>query len=604
MRYLVGLMTLIFSIHVYSETMVFLVEQGDSKQVGISTKVGEYKLLTSGPDWHLYPTVSTDAKKVAYVQGKDQDSLKLTVMDLLTKETKTLTKGGFILHPQFAKNDTTLYFSEKINGTNQIGFLDINNPSKITYINEKFNSFFPAPLQAGELVVYQRNAAVKEIVLYEARSQDKKVIGNGMSPAVSKDEKYIAYTAKVDGNWDIYIYDRFTEKTVRATTDMGRDFSPQFDRFGNLIYTSDKAENGVFSVYKKTVNDWQNTRAANSIVMTLTGTSFYAPRISGLAEYKIDILTHMPGEPRSSFGTINHNGVIYVMGGHQGPEHTYPPESFTGRVTAYDTKTRTWSVKAPRPTPCHGFQLASHGKYIYAFGGFAYDENNTPKWKSISTVERYNTENNTWDEVQSMPRKRSSNIVAKVGHKAYMIGGWDSTPKYVDDIDGTFHAEIDVFNFDTETWITIASTLPKKRRAFSAFVKEGQVYLVGGISEGGSHFSLLNDFTKFDPLTLTFRELPKLPFATFAPASNYLGEKAYIFGGMFKTGDWNYEYVPHIYEFDFSTGNWSHSGRYLHGQKGFSQVVRQQNCLGVLGGHTYDGATDKPTDVYELFCSR
>jgi len=246
--------------------------------------------------------------------------------------------------------------------------------------------------------------------------------------------------------------------------------------------------------------------------------------------------------------------------------------------------------------------LAAYKHYIYAFGGFAYEETTSPKWKSLAVVERYNTLTNKWEEISTMPRRRSSNTVSKIGNKIYLIGGWDSTPKFKDDVDGTFHDEIDVYDLEKNSWKTLETKLPLKRRAFNSFIRDGKIHLVGGISEGGSHFALLDNFTVFNPKTSQFSELPKLPFATFAPASGTIADKAFVFGGMFKLSQWEYEYIPHIYEYDFNEQRWEHSGRYLKEYKGFSQVVNLGQCLGILGGHSYQGNEDRPVDTFEKIC--
>jgi N-acetylneuraminic acid mutarotase len=318
--------------------------------------------------------------------------------------------------------------------------------------------------------------------------------------------------------------------------------------------------------------------------------------------YRIKELNPMQGKAKSSFGAITHRGYIYTVGGHQGAEHTYPPESFSNKASRYNIESKKWESLPSRSVKAHGFQLAAFDKYIYTFGGFAYEENNTPKWKSISIVERLNTKTLKWEVVGHMPRNRSSNTVSVVNDKAYLIGGWDATPKFENDIDGVFHDEIDVYDFTTNSWTTSDSVLPKKRRAFSSFVKNNKIYLVGGISEGGSHFGLLDDFTEFNPKNNMFTEFPKLPFPTFAPASGYLKGRGMIFGGMFKTGKWNYEYVPHIYEFNFNKQSWFNTGRFLKEYKGFSQVVKLNKCLVVLGGHSYKNNQDSPLNSVEKVC--
>ncbi|MBD64835.1 MAG: hypothetical protein CME62_06490 [Halobacteriovoraceae bacterium] len=608
MQFLLLISLSFLSTVLHADTLVFMVEDQHGKHIAKSNDLKNYQLVTKGSDWNLYPAISSDAHQLAYISGKDATHLKLVVKNRVTGQQSTLTEEGFILHPHFIQNQNQLLFSVQDKGVNKIGKINLNEVApgsygKINFLTTKVSSFFPSSFQNGEKVVFQRNNTRKEIVVLDVKAKKEEVIGFGMAPTVSKDERYIAYTSELNANWDIYVYDRFEKTTRKVTTDSARDFSPTFDRYNNLIFTSDRNENGVFSIYKQSYFSWSNDLGIEELLFSKTGVSFYAPRISGDENIRISQMPKMIGEPRSSFGAINHLGKIYIVGGHQGPEHTYPPESFTGRVTSFDTTINMWRDRAPRLNPSHGFQVAAFGKYLYAFGGFAYEASTNPKWKSISVVERYNIKEDKWEEVGHMPRNRSSNAAVKIGSKVYLIGGWDATPKFDNDIDGTFHDEIDVFNLKTETWSTMNAKLPLKRRAFSAFEKEGKIYLLGGISESGSHFSLLDNFTEFDPQTETFKELTPLPFATFAPATGSIGHHAYVFGGMFKTGEWDYDYISHIYVYDFDTSKWSHTGRYLSETKGFSAVVPLQNCLAVLGGHSYQNNRDKPVESFEKFCA-
>ena len=602
MRYLL-LIFLCFQAFANTKT-VFLVEKGDEKHVGLKLEgQKDFKYLTFGSQWHLYPTISSDGNLVAYSKGDDENNLRLTLHDLRTGNLNALTSPGFVIHPMFCNSGKTIFFSLRDGNSQKIGYINHKKSNQINYINEDLESFFPVPFQNCERIVYQRkNNGIREIVLMDLKKDKKEVIAKGMAPALSKDEKYIAFTSDIDGSFDIYIYDRFSKQTMQVTNDSGKEYSPQFDRLGNLLFTSDKHEEDMFAIYKRNNGELTQTNAQNEVVQLDQNISFYAPRTSGKGVYTLRNLDSMTGTARSSFGAITHKGKVYVMGGHQGPEHTYPPESFTGDVHVYDIKRDFWKKLAPRPSLAHGYQLAAWDNYIYAFGGFAYDENNSPKWKSLNIVERYDIEKDEWQFVGYMPRRRSSNVVVQLDHLVYLIGGWDSTPRFDGDKDGYFHDKIDLYSLKTGRWYVLKAKLPKKRRAFNHFVKNGMVYLLGGISEGGSHFSLSRDFTQFDPVTRGFKEMPKLPFGTFAPASGAIGDFGYLFGGMFKTGQFNYEYVPHIYEFDFNKSKWSHTGRYLKEYKGFSQVVDLQGCLGILGGHSYDGQTDEPVKTFEKFC--
>jgi N-acetylneuraminic acid mutarotase len=470
----------------------------------------------------------------------------------------------------------------------------------LNIIKEEHAAFFPNPSTDGSFVVYHRvnSAKVREVVLYDLATQKSEVIDEGMSPSLSKDDRYVAYTKNIGGNWDIWRWDRHTKVKTKLTTDKAKDFAPSWRHDGKLVFASDRLRTDEFDFY---IFDQGNV----SPLLLVRDGSVYAAKFSGNTRIAQEIMPSILGVPRSSFGAIHYNGKIYVAGGHQGREHTYPPESFTNRVEVYDIATAKWKSIAPRNYKCHGFQLAAYGKYVYAFGGFTYSENHLPKWTSLDVIERYDTERNVWEVVGRMPRKRSSNVALTVGTKVYLIGGWDSTPKKPNDVEGTFHNEIDVFDMLNESITTLDIKLPMKRRAFTGIVKDQKIMLIGGISEGGSHFSLIDDVTLFDPQDNSFSTIARLPYPTFAPAAGVIGNELYVFGGMFKTGEWNYEYVSHIYQYTLNShrpeNNWVNTGRTLKESKGFSQVVQMQDTLGILGGHTYMDNQDAPVSTFEWF---
>jgi N-acetylneuraminic acid mutarotase len=202
-----------------------------------------------------------------------------------------------------------------------------------------------------------------------------------------------------------------------------------------------------------------------------------------------------------------------------------------------------------------------------------------------------------------LPRRRSSNAAITVKDQVYLVGGWDSTPKHPGDIDGTFLSAIDVFDLVTEQVRTAAFEMPKPlRRAFSGVNYNNQLVLVGGLGEGGSHFELISQVTSIDPESGNVFEYPALPFATFAPAAGVLNNELFVFGGMFKLSDMEYDYVAHIYALDFTSKQWRHTGRYVQQTKGFSQVFNlDDKSLGILGGHHYFEGYDAPLTNFETF---
>ncbi|MFP5387615.1 MAG: hypothetical protein ACLGHN_16180, partial [Bacteriovoracia bacterium] len=196
---------------------------------------------------------------------------------------------------------------------------------------------------------------------------------------------------------------------------------------------------------------------------------------------------------------------------------------------------------------------------------------------------------------------RSSNQSIKIDDKVYIVAGWNSTPKFENDLDGVFLDTVEIFDLKTEKIELAPYKLPRPvRRALSATEYKGKILLIGGLGEGASHFELLNKVTMIDPKDGSFKELAPLPFATFAPAAGVLKDELMVFGGMFKTGPLNYEYVSHIYSLDLTQGEWKHTGRYVNETKGFSQVFPLPgNKLGILGGHHYFEGMDSPVSTFE-----
>ena len=584
--------------------LVFMRESDQGKHVVLLEKGKEVR-LTTGDRWHLYPDISADGQWLAWVAGDSEANLALTVYHRPTQrlETWNVPMPGRVLHPKFTKQADKIFFSAPTPEGQKIMSIDLARHRKEgvteyavspTAIDHEGSGFFPKPSPDGTRLTFQRNlSGKKEIIEHEISTKRSKVLVEGMSPALSFDGSRIAYTSKASGNWDVMTFDRRSQRAERITSSPADELAPSFSPAGGIAYAS-KA-NGNFSLHEL-------TPAGATVTLTTPSGDDYAPQFAGEVEWKQDLGPSFPAPLRSSLGAIEHEGKIYLCGGHAGAEHTYPPESFTDTLQVFDVASGHWKALAPRPHKAHGFQLAAKGKYLYAFGGFAYEGSTRPKWKSLAVIDRYDIERDLWETIGELPRRRSSNVAVTVGTKVFLIGGWDATPKKPGDAEGTFHSEVDVFDLETEKVSRALWDLPLPlRRAFTAVSYEGQILLIGGLGVGASHFELLNHVTRIDPVSGAATNLPPLPFATFAPAAGVLGNQLVIFGGMFKTGPADYEYVSHVYALDLRENTWRHTGRYLSETKGFSQVVPFADGLAVIGGHRYVEDRDSPVATFEVF---
>lgn len=620
--------------------LAFLREREGEKQIFLANGLGERPTaVTEGKRWHVYPALSADGRLLAWAEGADEKDLQIVVEQLAGPGGKAVreqwtAKAGRHLHPRFSGDGRFLAFVGPYGpeDTQRIAVLKVADvratepkrgvdgavrAPKPTVVPSDYPSFFPALSSDGSFVVFERSKpdGKKDIVRYRFRDGKLTTLTapemKCMAPALSFDDRFVAYTAHVDGNWDVYVLDLASDKgAVRITAEPSRDFAPRFLPNGGLVFASDRSKH--FQLYEISADEMRRGKyRARQIVSG--DADDYAPSVSGEVHYGQAQLPAMLEPPRSSFGTARLGDVVYVAGGHQGREHTYPKESFLASLEALDLKTGEWSTLAPRPVAAHGYGIAAVEKeeqgrkkrYLYAFGGFVHSDAHVPKWKSVPFVDRYDVQANRWERIGELSAPRSSNVVATVGGKIYLIGGWDSTPKKPNDLEGKFSSVIEVFDPATEKLTVSDAVLPSPlRRAMTAVVVKDEVVLVGGIGQGSAHFDLLDKVTAFKPSTGKWRELPPLPFRTFAPAAGAIGDELFVFGGgLFTDGGKDFSYVSHVFQLSAGASQWQHTGRYLAEPKGFSMVVPvADDTLALLGGHNYEAlAGDGPVRTVELF---
>lgn len=601
----------LWSFSVFAQTpLVFMRESSAGKHVILHQGTTETP-LTSGKMWHLYPDISADGQWVVWVEGPNDRDLSVVLYNTTTRSRERWNTGrkGMTLHPRFSKNGQQIFFSTPERGGNKIvSFSPANSRTRLMgqeadgtkvyritpdVVPHDGQGFFPRPSHDGTFVVFQQSTLFKkEIIEYNRLTKKSRVLAEGMSPALSNDEEWILYTSKAQGSWDVWLANRLTGDTVALTNEPQDEMAPTFTASNDVAFASNKDKK--FQLYKLVNGEWQRLVKSDG--------DDYAPMFAGETQWQQSLSASFPAPRRSSFGSVQHLGNIYICGGHAGAEHSYPPESFTNNLQVYEPATRRWKELAPRPHFAHGFQMAAFGNYLYAFGGFAYNETTKPKWQSLDVIDRYNIITNTWETIGTMPRRRSSNAAVAIDNKVYLVGGWDATPKFENDAEGTFHAAVDVFDLATEKMTKANWQLPTPlRRAFSAVEYKNHLVLVGGLGVGASHFELLNNVTMIEPTSGYARELAPLPFATFAPAAEILGDDLMVFGGMFKMNATDYDYVSHIYAMNLAKNNWRHTGRFLSEAKGFSQVVPYDGGLAILGGHRYLSNRDEPVATFEVF---
>lgn len=626
--------------------MVYLHQKGEKRQVALASDQGELIRLLTPEDLQAYhPEISADGRYVAYSIGTIRPELvdvAIHVLDLETGEVEIWTpSGNQYIHAEFSGNGEYLAYSGPVRQEDgeirQLIHLihlprararapvrvETKNGQIFKFyepetevINSADHAYFPALASDASFVVYHRTRdvsskeSIKELVRYNRFTKEETLLtekgGHAMVPSLSWDNRYLAYAGIRDNQWDIHVIDLWQEEDRRLTRSAAREFTPVFAPDGSISYThisnGDHLRLDLYRIPGAQVFAEEAAVQPEPFVAE-PEVAEYIPAFSGMTDISLQLLPDLPAPARSSFGTVAHGGKIYVAGGHQGPEHTYPRESFLDRLDIYDPGTQKWTQGAPLSVPRHGFELVAHKGYLYAFGGFAYSERHQPAWHSLDIIERYDIAADRWEILPGkLPRPRSSNIAAQIQNEVYLIGGWDSTPKHPGDKEGQFHRQIDVFNLRTLEASATSHEIPDPlRRAFTAVVHNEEIILLGGISQGAAHFNLIDNVTVFAPRTGQWREMAPLPFATFAPGVGVYNNRLFLFGGM----NTKRQYQNTIYTLALSQACcWRNTGRYLKENKGFPLVVEHpRGGLGILGGHTYlytpDGKVDTPVATFE-----
>ncbi|MBI4463638.1 MAG: hypothetical protein HY647_02940 [Acidobacteria bacterium] len=169
--------------------------------------------------------------------------------------------------------------------------------------------------------------------------------------------------------------------------------------------------------------------------------------------------------PRTSPAAAVVDGIIYVVGGNFNAIYKDPSPT----VEAYDPKTNTWSTKVPMPTPRYGPAAATVDRILYVVGG------NSPINDYEKTVEAYDPTTNTWTTKASMPTGRSGAAAATLNGIVYAAGGTNRGGLPI-----TWSlSTVEAYNPETNTWSSVP-LMPTPRSDLVLGTIENTLYAVGG----------------------------------------------------------------------------------------------------------------------------
>ncbi len=229
-------------------------------------------------------------------------------------------------------------------------------------------------------------------------------------------------------------------------------------------------------------------------------------------------------------------------------------------MNAFDPVSKQWSEVAQPPVEMHHIQAVALKSDIWIVGAF---QGNYPGETSLGKAYRYDVTGNVWHEGPALSRPRGSNAAVTYNGKLYMVcgsngghtggfqawfdeldpntGNWKQladAPHARDHIQGavvgtklyiaggrqteTGHdvdrpvPEVDVYDFVTEMWSTLAAKLPTPRSDAASVAIGDWVLIIGGEGARPEAFNEVEGLSTLDGTFSTFNTLVQARHSTGA----------------------------------------------------------------------------------------
>ena len=173
------------------------------------------------------------------------------------------------------------------------------------------------------------------------------------------------------------------------------------------------------------------------------------------------------------FQALEYQGLIWVIGAFK--NNSFPNETPADFIWAYNPATDEWiqGPEIPSGRKRGSAGLVIHNDKFYVIAGNTIGHNGG----YVSWFDEFDPATGTWSALADAPRARDHFHAAVMGDKLYISGGRLSGGP-----GGTFApliAEVDVYDFSSQSWSTVAD-LPTPRAAASVAPFKGELYVIGG----------------------------------------------------------------------------------------------------------------------------
>lgn len=201
------------------------------------------------------------------------------------------------------------------------------------------------------------------------------------------------------------------------------------------------------------------------------------------------------------FQAFEYDNKVHIAGALTGG---WPGETPVPNIYIYDPVQDSWSVgpEIPEGRRRGAAGAILQGDQLYLVCGIVDGHRGDHKdWFDV-----YDFKTDTWTQLPAAPRPRDHFQASIVDGKLYAAGGRLS--KVGDDAFSTTMGEVDVYDFKTREWSTLAAEIPTQRAGSYNFTWGDEVVVIGG--ESGSQVPAHAEMEALNVKTNTWRSLPPL----------------------------------------------------------------------------------------------
>jgi N-acetylneuraminic acid mutarotase len=219
---------------------------------------------------------------------------------------------------------------------------------------------------------------------------------------------------------------------------------------------------------------------------------------------------------------------IYIIAALTGK---YPHEQPIDHFLIFNPKTNTWRDGPSLPVDrLRGSAGICHYKNkIYVVSGIQ-----DGHWAGhVTWFDEYDPSTRQWRKLPDAPRARDHFQSAMMGDKLYVAGGRTSHAAIGKVLDLTI-GEVDVYDFKTGKWSTLANPLPTLRAGTTSVVKKPYLIVMNG--ESTKQVPAHAEVEALDTRTGNWLRLPDLLQGRHGTSAVYLKHKIYVMAGSANRG--------------------------------------------------------------------